>query len=80
VRDFDVRLRDVPFVAGVDVSAADITAIVAVDFAPAAWNTPISEDSRRWYETVATRPSAKAYKFVDRRSAYPPARSFAIEP
>jgi len=50
-------------VAGADFSAADITAVVTVDFATAALKMPIPEDSRtlrRWYETVATRPSAKA--------------------
>jgi glutathione S-transferase len=61
--DFDARLTDVPFVAGVDFSAADITGVVTVDFATAVLKMPIPEDSRalrRWYETVATRPSAKA--------------------
>jgi glutathione S-transferase len=61
--DFDARLTDVPFVAGADFSAADITGVVTVDFATAALKMPLPEDSRalrRWYETVATRPSAKA--------------------
>jgi len=61
--DFDARLGDVPFVAGADFSAADITAVVTVDFATAALKMAIPEDARalrRWYETVATRPSAKA--------------------
>jgi glutathione S-transferase len=61
--DFDARLEDVPFVAGTDFSAADITGLVTVDFATAALKMPIPEDChtmRRWYETVAARPSAKA--------------------
>ena len=59
--DFDARLEEVPFVAGTDFSAADITALVTVDFATAALKMPIPEAShsmRRWYETVAARPSA----------------------
>ena len=31
--DFDTRLAQVPFVAGADFSAADITAVVTIDFA-----------------------------------------------
>jgi len=53
----------VPFVAGADFSAADITAVVTVDFATAALKMAIPEDARalrRWYETVAARPSARA--------------------
>jgi glutathione S-transferase len=61
--DFDARLEEVPFVAGIDFSVADITALVTVDFATAALKMPIPEASRsmrRWYETVAARPSAGA--------------------
>jgi len=61
--DFDARLADAPFMAGAHFSAADITGVVTVDFATAALKMPIPEDSRalrRWYETVAARPSAKA--------------------
>src|SRR5260370_940289 len=46
-----------------DFSAADITGVVTVDFATAALKMPIPEDARalrRWYETVAARPSAGA--------------------
>jgi glutathione S-transferase len=53
----------VPFVAGAQFSAADITAVVIVDFATAAFEMPIPEERRalrRWYETVAARPSARA--------------------
>jgi len=61
--DFDARLDKVPFVAGSDFSAADITGLVTVDFATAALKMPIPEGCRamhRWYETVAARPSSKA--------------------
>jgi glutathione S-transferase len=61
--DFDARLADAPFMAGADFSAADITGVVTVDFATAALKMPIPEGCRalrRWYETVAARPSAKA--------------------
>jgi glutathione S-transferase len=61
--DFNARLADMPFVAGTDFSAADITAVVTVDFATAALKMAIPEDCRalrRWYETVAARPSTRA--------------------
>lgn len=61
--DFDAQLTDVPFVAGADFSAADITGVVTVDFATAALKMPIPEGCRamhRWYETIAARPSARA--------------------
>jgi glutathione S-transferase len=61
--DFNARLEEVPFVAGTDFSAADITVVVTVDFATAALKIPIPESARamhRWYQTVAARPSASA--------------------
>ena len=61
--DFDARLEEVPFVAGAEFSAADITALVTVDFATAALKIPIPDGARalqRWYEAVGARPSAKA--------------------
>ena len=61
--DFDAHLEEAPFVAGAAFSAADITALVTVDFATAALKMPIPDGSRalqRWYETVAARPSASA--------------------
>jgi glutathione S-transferase len=61
--DFDTRLKEVPFVAGTEFSAADITGVVTVDFATAALKTPIPEGCRamhRWYATVAARPGASA--------------------
>jgi len=59
--DFDAHLKEVPFVAGAGFSAADITALVTVDFATAALEMPIPDGFRalrRWYEAVAGRPSA----------------------
>jgi glutathione S-transferase len=61
--DFDAHLGEARFVAGEAFSAADITALVTVDFATAALKMPIPGGSRalrRWYETVAARPSASA--------------------
>jgi glutathione S-transferase len=61
--DMDGRLAEAPFVAGEHFSAADITSLVAVDFATRASNMPISTEMRalkRWYDVVATRPSATA--------------------
>jgi glutathione S-transferase len=43
--DLDSRLKDVPFVAGDHLSAADITALVTVDFATCAFAMPIPEDA-----------------------------------
>jgi glutathione S-transferase len=58
----DAALADRPFVAGADYSIADITTLVTVDFAK--WiKLAIPEECanlRRWYDTVAARPSAKA--------------------
>jgi glutathione S-transferase len=61
--DLEARLAEVPFVAGDRFSAADITAIVTVDFASKALSLPIPEGheaTRRWYATVAARPSISA--------------------
>ena len=61
--DFDARLEEAPFVAGASFSAADITTLVTIDFATAALKVPVPTDFRglrRWYETVAERPSASA--------------------
>jgi glutathione S-transferase len=59
--DLEARLAEVPFVAGDQFSVADITALVAVDFAAKALDLPIAADhaaSRRWYDEVTARPSA----------------------
>jgi glutathione S-transferase len=61
--DLETRLNDVPFVAGERFSAADITAIVALDFATKALSLRIPEAkvaSKRWYASVAARPSMTA--------------------
>lgn len=61
--DLEGRLSSVPFVAGGSYTAADITALVAVDFAIRAFAMPIPEQHvavRRWYERVSARPSAAA--------------------
>jgi glutathione S-transferase len=59
--DLDVRLTEASFVAGDQFSAADITAVVTVDFAIKAMDFPLSERYRslkRWYDVVSNRPSA----------------------
>ena len=61
--DLDMRLKDVPFVAGDQFSAADITALVTIDFAAGGLKIAIPDDLRavkRWYDLVSTRPSMKA--------------------
>jgi len=66
VADYFQRLDDIfatrEFVAGETFSVADITALVAVEFA--AWvKIPLPDDAlnlRRWHEAVAARPSASA--------------------
>jgi glutathione S-transferase len=60
--DFNERLGEVPFVAGEHYSAADITALVTVDFAKALeLSVPADHAAlKRWYETVSSRPSAAA--------------------
>jgi glutathione S-transferase len=60
--DFNARLQEVPFVAGERYSAADITALVTLDFAKALGPTipPQHTALMRWYEIVSSRPSAAA--------------------
>jgi glutathione S-transferase len=61
--DFNERLETVPFVAGDEFSAADITTLVTVDFAANALKMPIPAEHtafRRWYDEVSARPSASA--------------------
>jgi glutathione S-transferase len=61
--DFDARLSEAPFVAGRRFSAADITALVTVDFAAKAINCAVPDQHRslkRWYEAVSSRPSMAA--------------------
>jgi glutathione S-transferase len=61
--DMDARLAEAPFIAGEKFSAADITALVTVDFATRAFDMPVPTESialKRWYAIVAARPSATA--------------------
>jgi len=60
--DLNERLGQMPFVAGKRYSAADITALVTVDFAKALeLSVPADHTAlKRWYETVSSRPSATA--------------------
>jgi glutathione S-transferase len=61
--DFDARLDEAPFVAGQRFSAADITALVAIDFAAKAINVAVPDQHRslkRWYDAVSSRPSMAA--------------------
>ena len=57
------RLAAAPFVAGEQFSAADITALVTIDFAAKALgvSTPKEHEAlTRWYKGVSARPSATA--------------------
>jgi glutathione S-transferase len=61
--DFNDRLKQVPFVAGDEFSAADITTLVTIDFAAGGMkmNIPAEFDAlQAWYDKVSTRPSSKA--------------------
>lgn len=67
VRDFhadlEQRLAQFPHVAGEAFSIADITAVVAIDFATRALSMPIPDDhaaTRRWYQRLAARPAFAA--------------------
>ena len=60
--DLNERLEQVPFVAGERFSAADITALVTIDFAKAL-DISIPEGNRaltRWKDAVSARPSMSA--------------------
>ncbi len=61
--DLEVLLEDRSFIAGERFSVADITALVAIDFAAQALRLPIAEDAvatQRWYDAVSSRPSMSA--------------------
>jgi glutathione S-transferase len=61
--DLESRLRESRFVANDQFSAADITAIVTIDFATKALELPIPAENKAthlWYDTVAARPSIAA--------------------
>ena len=58
----DETLRDRPFIAGDRFTVADITGLVALDFAKSARITipPELAELKRWHETLKARPSAAA--------------------
>ncbi|MET0936936.1 MAG: glutathione S-transferase [Luteibacter sp.] len=61
--DLEARLQEATHVAGESYSVADITALVAVDFATKAIDMPVPDDNqatKRWYAKVSSRPSAAA--------------------
>ena len=62
MEDMDARLADSEFIAGPRYTIADISAMVAIDFA--GWSKITIPESRgnlqRWHEAVSARPSAKA--------------------
>jgi len=60
--DLNKRLEEVTFVAGEQFSAADITALVTIDFAKAL-DLSVPQEHRaliRWKDTVSARPSISA--------------------
>ena len=62
LNDLNERLEQAPFVAGDHFSAADITALVTIEFAKAL-DISVPEGHRaltRWYEAVSARASASA--------------------
>jgi glutathione S-transferase len=61
--DLEARLAQEPFVAGERFSVADITAVVAVDFATRALSLPVPgahPATQGWYAAIAARPSFAA--------------------
>jgi len=61
--DLDARLAKSPYVAGAEFSVADITAMVAIDFATNGAKLPVTDAHpalQAWYQRVSARSSAKA--------------------
>jgi glutathione S-transferase len=61
--DLESRLQESRFVANEQFTAADITAMVTIDFATKALELPIpaeNEATHLWYGAVAARPSIAA--------------------
>ncbi|MFZ0889803.1 MAG: glutathione S-transferase [Candidatus Binataceae bacterium] len=58
----DKELANRPYIAGERYTIADITALVGIDFGrlTAIKITPEQKNLARWYESVSSRPSAKA--------------------
>lgn len=61
--DLETRLAASPFIAGAEFTAADITAVVTIDFAAKALGAALPEanaSTRRWYDAVTGRASVAA--------------------
>ena len=61
--DLNARLDKSAFVGGTQFSIADITAVVAIDFAAGGLKIDLPADHealKHWYDAVSARPSAKA--------------------
>jgi glutathione S-transferase len=61
--DLDGRLKESPFIAGEQFSAADITALATIDFATKALGFSLTDQHRslrHWHKAVSSRPSASA--------------------
>src|ERR1700687_1093864 len=61
--DFNVRLADVPFVAGDECSVGGISGVRTLDFATTAAGLPMADEHtalKRWYGSVAARASMEA--------------------
>jgi len=61
--DLDARLKESPFFASEQFSAADITVLVTIDFATKAFGFSLTEKHRslrHWHKAVSSRPSANA--------------------
>jgi glutathione S-transferase len=59
----DAQIGNKPFIAADRFTIADITALVAVDFAQQAAGVPLDpalKNLARWHQSVSSRPSAKA--------------------
>lgn len=61
--DLDARLQTVPFIAGEEFSAADITGLATVDFAAKSFDLPLPGELvalERWHRMISARTSAAA--------------------
>ena len=61
--DLDARLQTVPFIAGEEFSAADITGLATVDFAAKSFGVPLPGELvalERWHRMISARTSAAA--------------------
>ncbi|MFC3109962.1 hypothetical protein ACFOFO_18660 [Undibacterium arcticum] len=63
MEELDARLQQTVYVAGPEFSAADITAMVAIDFAKGGIGMaipPQQDAMRHWYDMIALRPASSA--------------------